>query len=219
MFLERGLPDGFVRGSFAREVIPLLALAVAAAVPALRGRGLVSAALVLLVAQRGLEMNGTYPTLLKSEYAPPLPTLAKLRAGEPYRVVATGDAGVTNLDVEVATPRGERLQGDGTEAREVILGASSPLCPAQAGEHTIRLRMTAGHGAVAWQVLGSGEGATPESVAGTAIPITGSAPMPTATMPLSAAATCGLPPDPALLISAATGKSADRTAAIGVTAT
>ena len=102
VFLERGLSDGFVRGSFAREVVPLLALAAAAAVPALRGRGLVYAALVLLVAQRGLEMNGTYPTLPKSEYAPPLPTLATLPAGEPYRVVATGD---------VFRPNGSALYG------------------------------------------------------------------------------------------------------------
>ena len=102
VFRERGLPEGFVRGSFAREVIPLLLLAAAAAVPALRGRPLVYAALVILVAQRGVEMSGTYPTLPRSEYAPPLPTLATLPAGEPYRVVAAGD---------VLRPNGSALYG------------------------------------------------------------------------------------------------------------
>ncbi|HZI66383.1 MAG TPA: YfhO family protein [Thermoanaerobaculia bacterium] len=102
VFRERGLSEGFVRGSFAREVVPLVVLAAAAALPALRGRRLVSVALLILVAQRGLEMGGTYPTLPRSEYAPPLPTLATLPVGEPYRVVATGD---------VLRPNGSALYG------------------------------------------------------------------------------------------------------------
>ena len=103
VFLERALPEEFVRGAFAREVVPLLALAAAAAVPALRGRRLVFAALVILVAQRGLEMKGTYPTLPKEEYAPPLSTLATLPDGAgPYRVTAPGD---------VFRPNGSALYG------------------------------------------------------------------------------------------------------------
>jgi hypothetical protein len=102
VFRERALPEAFVRSSFAREAIPLLALAAAALVPALRGRRLVFAALAILVAQRGLEMKGTYPTLPKGEYAPPLPTLATLPAGELYRVTATGD---------VFRPNGSALYG------------------------------------------------------------------------------------------------------------
>lgn len=102
VFRARGLPEGFVRVSFALELVPLLALAAAALVPAMRGRPLVTAALVLLVLQRGLEMSGTYPTLPRSEYAPPLPTLAALPGGEPYRVVASGD---------VLRPNGAALYG------------------------------------------------------------------------------------------------------------
>ena len=102
VFRERGLSEGFVRSSFALEVIPLVALAALAFVPSLRGRPLVVAALALLVAQRGLEMSGTYPTLPRSEYAPPLPTLAALPVGEPYRVVASGD---------VFRPNGAALYG------------------------------------------------------------------------------------------------------------
>jgi len=102
VFRERALPEGFVRSSFAREAIPLLALAAAALVPALRGRRLVLAALVILVAQRGLEMKGTYPTLPKGEYAPPLPTLASLPVADPYRVTAAG---------EVFRPNGSALYG------------------------------------------------------------------------------------------------------------
>ncbi|MEO8349867.1 MAG: hypothetical protein ABI610_13220, partial [Acidobacteriota bacterium] len=92
VFRERALPEAFVRSSFAREAIPLLALAAAALVPALRGRRLVFAALVILVLQRGLEMRGTYPTLPREEYSPPLSTLATLPGGAgPYRVTAPGD--------------------------------------------------------------------------------------------------------------------------------
>jgi hypothetical protein len=102
VFRERGLSEVFVRSSFALEVVPLIALAAAAFVPALRGRRLVVAALALLVAQRGLEMSGTYPTLPRSEYAPPLPALAALPGGEPFRVVAPGD---------VLRPNGAALYG------------------------------------------------------------------------------------------------------------
>jgi hypothetical protein len=114
VFRERGLPENFVRGSFAREVIPLLLLAAAAAVPALRGRRLVYAALVILIAQRGLEMNGTYPTLPRPEYAPPLPALASLPAPtDPYRVTAPGD---------VFRPNGSALYGlEDTRGYESLL--------------------------------------------------------------------------------------------------
>jgi hypothetical protein len=51
----------------------------------------VPAALSLLVAQRLLEMSGTYPTLPAGSLAPPLPTLgAAPIGGEPGRVVAAG---------------------------------------------------------------------------------------------------------------------------------
>ena len=103
VFRERGLAEGFVRSSFALEVVPLVALAVAAALPALRGRGLLFAALLVLVLQRGFEMYGTYPTLPRSEHAPPLTTLASLPAAtDPYRVAAPGD---------VFRPNGAALYG------------------------------------------------------------------------------------------------------------
>ncbi len=114
VFRERALPQEFVRSAFAREAIPLLVLAAAALVPALRGRRLVFAALVVLAAQRGLEMKGTYPTLPKGEYAPPLPTLATLPAATgPYRVTATGD---------VLRPNGAALYGlEDTRGYESLL--------------------------------------------------------------------------------------------------
>ena len=69
---------------------PLLVLARWRAWRASPGARLAAAALALLVAQRFLEMRGTYPTLPASTFAPPLPTLAAIPPGsEPRRVVAT----------------------------------------------------------------------------------------------------------------------------------
>ena len=89
---ERGLSDEFAMTALALEVVPLLALAIAGRLRRAAGAQLASAALGLLVAQRGLEMAGTYPTLPASTLAPVLPTLAALPLGsQPCRVVAAGE--------------------------------------------------------------------------------------------------------------------------------
>lgn len=92
VFRERGLGAGFVWTNLAFEVVPLILLALFAAWARPTGTRLAAAALLLLVAQRGLEMSGTYPTLPASTLAPPLATLASLPlSSEPCRVVAAGD--------------------------------------------------------------------------------------------------------------------------------
>ncbi len=103
VFRERLLPSSFVALSFADEIAPLVLLALAALLRGTRHREVAAAALALLVAQRWLEMRGTYPTLPARSLAPDLPTLEALpRTGDPYRVVAVG---------EVFRPNGAALYG------------------------------------------------------------------------------------------------------------
>ena len=91
VFASRGLPPAFTGAGLAFEVAPLVVLALIAAAR-MSGARMASAALVLLVGQRLLEMGGTYPTLPASTLAPRLPTLAALPiGGEPPRIVARGD--------------------------------------------------------------------------------------------------------------------------------
>jgi hypothetical protein len=92
VFRERDLPTDFVALSFAAEALPVLLLGAVALADRTRERNVVTAALLLLVAQRYLEMRGLYPTLPARSLAPALPTLAALpEAGDPYRVVAVGE--------------------------------------------------------------------------------------------------------------------------------
>ncbi len=92
VFRERSLPERFVLTGLALELLPLLLLGAATRVRSLRGPRLAACALVLLVAQRGLEMGGVYPTLPSSTLAPPLPALASVPlSSEPCRVVAAGE--------------------------------------------------------------------------------------------------------------------------------
>ena len=103
VFRERLLPSSFVAISFADEIAPLALLAFVALFRGARHRELAAAALALLVAQRWLEMRGTYPTLPARSLAPELPTLGALpRTGDPYRVVAAG---------EIFRPNGAALYG------------------------------------------------------------------------------------------------------------
>jgi len=91
VFAARGLAPAFTGTGLVFEVAPLVALALIA-VASVSGVRLASAALVLLVAQRLLEMGGTYPTLPASTLAPRLPTLAALPiGGDPSRIVARSD--------------------------------------------------------------------------------------------------------------------------------
>ncbi|HSP93543.1 MAG TPA: YfhO family protein [Thermoanaerobaculia bacterium] len=92
VFEGRGLPESFVRVSFAAQILPLAVLAAAALLRPLAGTRLVGAALLLLVAERLAEMSGVYPTLPAGAAAPPLRVLESLpRGGEPYRIVARAD--------------------------------------------------------------------------------------------------------------------------------
>jgi membrane protein YfhO len=91
IFRERALPTDFVAASFAAEGLPVLLLGLAALLGKTRERNVVTAAAVLLVSQRYLEMRGVYPTLPSRSLVPALPTLAALpEGGDPYRVVAVG---------------------------------------------------------------------------------------------------------------------------------
>lgn len=90
VFRERALPGGFLRRSIAAEVLPVTLLIATALLPRRRAPAL---ALGLLVAQRFLEMRGTYPTLPARSLAPPLSILARLpRTTEPFRVAGVADA-------------------------------------------------------------------------------------------------------------------------------
>ena len=91
VFRARGLPDSFVRASFAWEIVPLGLLAAAALLFRRDRRGVLFTALFLLVLQRAGEMRGVYPTLPAETLAPAQPALAKLPADGPWRIVATSD--------------------------------------------------------------------------------------------------------------------------------
>jgi hypothetical protein len=100
---DRSLAPRFVWTQLALEVVPLFLLALVASLVRPSAPRLAFAALLLLVAQRGAEMAGTYPTLPASTLAPPLPTLASLPMGsEPCRIVAEG---------ETLRPNGAALYG------------------------------------------------------------------------------------------------------------
>jgi hypothetical protein len=89
VFESRGLAAAFVRGNLIFELVPLIALALWFPLRWSVSRR-ASAAVILLVAQRFLEMTGTYPTLPASTLAPRLPTLAALPLGsDPSRIAAT----------------------------------------------------------------------------------------------------------------------------------
>ncbi len=102
VFLERALPDSFVRASFVWEAMPVLLLGVAALLLSRNRRGLLLSALLLLLSQRVGEMGGVYPTLPAGTLAPVLPGLAKLPADGLGRVVAVAD---------VFRPNGATLYG------------------------------------------------------------------------------------------------------------
>ena len=92
VFEDRALPPRFVAGQFLFEVVPVALLAALAA-SRRPPRQIASAAVLLLVAQRFLEMRGVYPTLPAASLAPALPGLASIAgaaSSDPARVVAAG---------------------------------------------------------------------------------------------------------------------------------
>ena len=88
VFAERGLAADFVNTQFLYEVVPVALLGFAALLMPVRI--LVPSALVLLCAQRFLEMRNVYPTLPARALAPPLPGLEVISSAEPARIVAAG---------------------------------------------------------------------------------------------------------------------------------
>ncbi len=87
---SRGLIPRFLWVQLAYEVVPLVLMAVAWSFRSAQRR-MSELAVVFLVAQRFLEMQGTYPTLPAGSLAPNLPTLAAIPLGsDPARVVAPG---------------------------------------------------------------------------------------------------------------------------------
>jgi len=89
IFRDRALPGDFVAAQALFEIAPVVFLAAAALVWQRRAGRAIAAGLVLLAAQRGLEMGGTYPTRPASELVPPLPELDRARR-DPGRVAALG---------------------------------------------------------------------------------------------------------------------------------
>lgn len=89
VFRDRGLTAGFTRPSLAFEIVPVVFLFAASL--SFR-RPVAAVALLLLVAQRFLEMRGTYPTLPARALAPPLSALSALpKTVDPFRIVAAGE--------------------------------------------------------------------------------------------------------------------------------
>jgi hypothetical protein len=88
VFEERILSPDFVGTQFLYEVVPLALLGLAAVFFPVRG--FVTAVVVLLCAQRYVEMRGVYPTLPAGSLAPALPGLEAASASAPARIVATG---------------------------------------------------------------------------------------------------------------------------------
>ena len=90
-FAARSLSPGFVSRNLLFELVPLLLLAIGAALGRRLPTRVQECALVCLVIQRWLEMQGTYPTLPAGSLASNLPTLAAIPLGsDPARVVAAG---------------------------------------------------------------------------------------------------------------------------------
>ncbi len=88
VFADRGLPADFVNTQFLYEIVPVALLGLAALLMPLRA--LVPSVLVLVCAQRFLEMRGVYPTLPAGALAPPLSGLETISAADPSRIVAAG---------------------------------------------------------------------------------------------------------------------------------
>ena len=88
VFTDRALPPAFTETQWLYEIVPLGLLGLSVLFLPIRAR--VPAAVVLLCAQRYLEMRGVYPTLPPGSLAPALPGLEVLSRPEPARAVGTG---------------------------------------------------------------------------------------------------------------------------------
>lgn len=116
-----------------------------------------------------LERLTARATAVVGDYTPVSPPAREtLRAGERidrtvmltpgrcYRIVASGEDAIADLDLVLLDPTGGNVQEDGSNDREPTLGVLRPLCPALPGQYHVVARIERGEGAFAWQVFGSG---------------------------------------------------------------
>jgi hypothetical protein len=98
--LRLDLEEDFIRGRLLFQVVPLVLLAMAIAVALARrpfARFLPAAALVLLLAERGLEAGRLYPTFPSRAFYPELDVLKPIPRNAPYRFTAVGFTFVPNV--------------------------------------------------------------------------------------------------------------------------
>ena len=93
------MDPAFLRGRLLAQVVPLILLAVVAAVslPLRRAAPVLFSALVLLVVQRRLEAGDLYPTFPNRAFYPDLPVLDPIQREEPWRFTATGYQFIPNI--------------------------------------------------------------------------------------------------------------------------
>ena len=91
VFQERELSESFVRSSFAEELLPLAVFAVAAIAFRRSGRILTAAALLLLIAERHVEMKGVYPSPGRVRRAASHVSRETPAGSAPFRIVARDD--------------------------------------------------------------------------------------------------------------------------------
>jgi hypothetical protein len=109
----------------------------------------------IVAAHRGPMVDVTVPAREMLAEGQRIERNVTLASGRCYRVVAAGEAGVADLDVELLAPSGDAMQADASDDAQPTLGVLRPLCPGVSGVHRVALRVERGGGAVAWQVLGT----------------------------------------------------------------
>jgi hypothetical protein len=78
--------------------------------------------------------------------------LAVLKAGHCYRFVGIGDPEVEDLDLVLYDPNGVQMQEDldpmhDFVGRPTVIGQDAAICPPEAGQYRLQVRMAAGRGA------------------------------------------------------------------------
>jgi hypothetical protein len=91
---ELGMPPDYARERFVLQIVPVLLVAAVAILLSRRQRSTIglAALVVVFVAARVKEAGGVTPTMPAATFYPPIPILAKIPRGEPFRMTA--------LDVE-----------------------------------------------------------------------------------------------------------------------
>jgi hypothetical protein len=73
-------------------------------------------------------------------------------AGDCFRIFAVADAFVSDLGVEVVSPRGNAVTWDRNGDRWPVLNPDGPFCVFDAGTYTVRVRALQGRGRYALQI-------------------------------------------------------------------